>query len=187
MTEHEAESAADDPVDGELEEINLPLGRWKLVPNAGLMFAPNRLTPGAIGAILGLAAAPLFTLLIWTITQAWWAWLSPIPLMALGAAAAIVVRGRFRFGIDIAARQIACRVGGQLRHWELDDSWEVGRETYETVRLAPHEGRGPTIARTRGRVHLRSRHHGVVFHFIGGLGTDRVRFEADLKRALGLK
>ena len=187
MTERDAEREAAGPaVDEELEEINVTLGRWKLAPDVGLIFEPSRLTPAVIGATSGFIMSPLFTLLAWTSTHDWRVLLIPVALMAVGAAVGVMVRGRFRFGIDIAAGRIACRADGQVRHWELDGTWEVGRETYEAGRLAPHERRGPIIACTRGRVHLRSAHHGVVFYFIGGLGTDRVRFEADLKRALGL-
>ena len=173
-------------VEKEIEEINVTLGRWKLVPNVGLMFVPNRLTPAVIGAILGFIMSPLFTLLAWTSTHDWRVLLIPVALMAVGAAVGALARGGFRFGVDIAARRIVCRLAGQVRHWELDGTWEVGRETYEAGRLAPFERTGPLIACTRGRVHLRSAHHGVVFHFIGGLGTDRVRFESDLNRAVGL-
>jgi len=186
MTEREAESGAEGLVREELEEINVTLGRWKLAPDVGLAFEPSRLTPGAIGAILGLLLSLLCTLFAWTITRAWWAFLTPVVLMAVGAVVGIMVRGRFRFSVDIIAKRIACRVGGQVRHWELDETWDVGRETDDAIRLAPYGGAGAPIHCTRGRVHLRSDHHGVVFHFIGGLGTDRVRFEGDLKRALGL-
>lgn len=187
MTEPEAEREAESLAEGELEEINVSLGRWKLVPGVGLIFKPNRQTPGSIGAMMGFLMSFLFAPFVWSIVRAWWAWLTPVVLMALGAVVGIIVWGRFAFGVDIAARRIAYRRCGRVRHWELDETWEVGREKDDAIRLAPYGGTGPTIARSRGRVHLRSVHHGVVFHFIGGLGTDRVQFEDDLKRALGLE